>query len=205
MKYTTRDLVYVAIFGALWGVLEITIGSYLHVLFPPLADTFLVGVIMGSLGIIVALVGRRFVPKAGAVLMIALIAMLLKGASLAGVKLGPMLAILFEGLLMELGLLAWRGASPWAFSLAGALAVSWNFFHRFVMMRLLYGQGIIEVGIKMINDGAKMLGISPAYGVWILGILLLVRVIVGGLAGWFAWGLALAVERRRAQRREENR
>jgi ABC-type thiamin/hydroxymethylpyrimidine transport system permease subunit len=202
MKFSTRDLVYIAIFGALWGLLEITIGSYLHVLFPPLADTFLVGVIMGSLGILTSLVGRRFVPKAGAVLMMAVIAMLLKALSLGGVTLGPMLAILMEGLLMELGLLAWRGQSPWSFALAGALAVSWNFFHKFVMMRLLYGTAIVEVALKMAKDGAKMLGMDPSAVALILGVLFVVRFIVGALAGWAAWGIGLAVAGRRAQRFE---
>jgi len=202
MKFSTRDLVYIAIFGALWGLLEITIGSYLHVLFPPLADTFLVGVIMGSLGILTSLVGRRFVPKAGAVLMMAVIAMLLKALSLGGVTLGPMLAILMEGLLMELGLLAWLGQSPWSFALAGALAVSWNFFHKFVMMRLLYGTAIVEVALKMAKDGAKMLGMDPSAVALILGVLFVVRFIVGALAGWAAWSIGLAVAGRRAQRFE---
>lgn len=200
MRFTIRDLVYIAIFGALWGLLEITIGSYLHVLFPPLADTFLVGVIMGSLGILTSLVGRRFVPKAGAVFMMAIITMLLKGLSLGGVTLGPMVAILMEGLLMEVGLLAWHGKSPWAFALAGALAVSWNFFHKFVMMRLLYGSAIADVALKMAKDGAKMLGMDPSAVALILGVLFVVRFVVGAVAGWAAWGIGLAVAGRRAQR-----
>jgi len=199
MKFSVRDLVYIAIFGALWGVLEMTIGAYLHVIFPSLADTFLVGVVMGSLGIIVALVGRRFVPRPGAVLMIAIIAMLLKAVSLGGVKLGPMLAIAIEGALMELGLLTWSGKSPAAYVLAGALAVSWNFFHKFLMMRLLYGKEIVEVGIKMVKDGSNLLGIDSSSAILILGVLFLTRVIVGMAAGWVAWGLGSAVHRRRRQ------
>ncbi len=200
MKFNVRDLVYIAIFGALWGLLEITVGSYLHVLFPPLADTFLVGIIMGSLGILTSLVGRRFVPKAGAVFMMAVIAMLLKGLSLGGVTLGPMLAILIEGFLMELGLLAWHGKSPWAFAFAGALAVSWNFFHKFLMMRLLYGSGIVEVALKMAKDGARLLGMDPSAVALILGVLFIVRFVVGAAAGWVAWGIGHAVAGRRAQR-----
>lgn len=198
MRFSVRDLVYIAIFGALWGLLEITIGSYLHVLFPPLADTFLVGVIMGSLGILTSLVGRRFVPRAGAVFMMAVIAMLMKALSLGGVTLGPMVAILMEGLLMELGLLAWRGRSPWSFGLAGALAVSWNFFHKFVVMRLFYGAAIVEVALKMAKDGAKILGMDPSAVALILGALFVVRFIVGAVAGWIAWGIGLAVAGRRA-------
>jgi hypothetical protein len=63
--FTTRDWVYIAVFGALWGAIEITLGAYLHVIFPPLADTFLVGVIMAGLGGVIALTGRHFVPYTG--------------------------------------------------------------------------------------------------------------------------------------------
>ena len=51
--FGVRDLVYVAIFGALWGGLEMTVGAYLHLIKLPL-----VGIVMGALGILLALVGR---------------------------------------------------------------------------------------------------------------------------------------------------
>lgn len=120
-RFTVRDWIYVAVFGALWGVLEITLGSYLHVLFPPLADTFVVGLIMAGLGAIIALVGRWFVPKRWAVLAIGVITTILKAFSLSGVVIGPMVAILAEAILMEFRCgcdLLRRGASicwgaPW--------------------------------------------------------------------------------------------
>ena len=77
-SFTVRDLVYIAVFGALWGALEITLGAYLHVLFPPLADTFLIGVIMAGLGSVIVLVGRYFVPHTGAAIAIGIITALLK-------------------------------------------------------------------------------------------------------------------------------
>jgi len=33
----------------LWAVVEVTLGSYLHVIFPSQANTFLTGVVMGGL------------------------------------------------------------------------------------------------------------------------------------------------------------
>jgi len=48
-KWSLRDWVYVAVFGALWGAVEITLGAYLHLIFPPLTNTFLNGLTLGSL------------------------------------------------------------------------------------------------------------------------------------------------------------
>jgi ABC-type thiamin/hydroxymethylpyrimidine transport system permease subunit len=204
--FTTRDWVYIAVFGALWGAIEITLGAYLHVIFPPLADTFLVGVIMAGVGSIIALTGRHFVPHTGSVLMIGVVTALLKALSLGGVKIGPMVAILVESLLMEVGLLALNKfrtpshqPSRWGFALAGALAVSWNFFHKFVMMRLLFGRRVSEVAVNMVKDGSELLGFDIRYSIVILVILFCIRLVVGAVAGWLAWDLGGAVRRRLAR------
>jgi hypothetical protein len=215
--FTTRDWVYIAVFGALWGAIEITLGAYLHVIFPPLADTFLVGVIMAGLGGVIALTGRHFVPHTGSVLMIGVVTALLKALSLGGVKIGPMVAILAESLLMEAGLVLSRveglvlsfdtlrystqarQPSRWGFALAGALAVSWNFFHKFVMMRLLFGKRVSEVAVTMVKDGSKLLGLDVRYSIAILIVLFTIRLVVGAAAGRLAWDLGGAVQRRLAR------
>jgi hypothetical protein len=199
MKFSVRELVYIAIFGAIWGALELTLGSYLHVIFPPLADTFLVGLIMASLGAVVALVGYHFVPRTGTVLMIGVITAILKMISLGGVKAGPLVAILAESLLMELGLYVARKPSRWGFVLAGVLAVSWNFFHKFIMMYVLFGQGVYEVYSSMVQEGASVLHIDAAYALVIIGVLFLVRILAGGLAGWIGWDLGRVVRGRLAR------
>ena len=107
MKFTLRHLVYIAVFGALWGAIEMTLGAYLHVLLPPGANYLpLVGTAITALGLAVALVGRLFVPQAGSIFMIGVVAALLKLLSVGGVKLGPLLGILIESGLAEVVLLA---------------------------------------------------------------------------------------------------
>jgi ABC-type thiamin/hydroxymethylpyrimidine transport system permease subunit len=199
MKFSVRELVYIAIFGAIWGALELTLGSYLHVIFPPLADTFLVGVIMASLGVVVALIGRLFVPKPGSVLMIGIVAATLKMIGIGGVKLGPMAAILAESLLMELGLLVARQPTRRAFIFAGALATTWNFFHKFIMMWLLFGEGVYEVYVGMVQQGASLLRIDVSYALVIIAILLLIRIGAGALAGFVGWDLGRVVRDRLAR------
>ena len=199
MKFSVRELVYVAIFGAIWGALELTLGSYLHVIFPPLADTFLVGLLMASLGAIVALIGRHFVPRTGSVFMISVVAAILKMISLGGVTVGPLVAILAEGLLIELGLLIARRPTRWAFVFAGALAVAWNFFHKFIMMYILFGQGVYEVYVGMVQQGASLLRIDLSYALLIIVILFLIRIVAGALSGWIAWDLGRVVHDRLAR------
>ena len=55
-RFSTRDLVYIAVFGALWGTLEMTLGSYLHLIFPSLATPLVgVGTIMTTVGMVIAI------------------------------------------------------------------------------------------------------------------------------------------------------
>jgi hypothetical protein len=199
MKFSVRDLVYIAIFGAIWGALELTLGSYMHVIFPPLADTFLVGLIMAFLGAVVALVGRHFVPRTGSVLMIGIITTIIKMISIGGVKVGPLVAILAESLLMELGLFVARKPRRWGFVLAGALAITWNFFHKFIMMYIMYGTGVYEVYVGMVKQGASLLHIDASYALVIIVILLLIRILAGALAGWIGWDLGRVVRDRLAR------
>ncbi len=196
MKWSLRDWVYIAVFGALWGVVEVGLGSYLHVIFPSLGNTFFTGLTLAALGIMLALVGRSFVPHRGAVLMIAVITALLKLLSPGGVKLGPMLAIVAEGLLMELGLL-WRGGKvrP-AYALAGALALAWNAVHPLIMLPVLFGRTLAESWTKIAKDGSAILGLDASQALLILGLLLVIRWAIGAAAGWLAWDIARAARRR---------
>lgn len=196
--WSVREWVFVGLFGALWGAAEITLGSVLHLLFPPLTDTFFVGLIMAAIGCLLALCGRIFVPRRGSLLLIGVIAAVLKAFSLGGVKVGPIVGILAESALMELGLLVLPEASYGAFALAGLLAVSWNFFHRFLMVGLMYGTGVLEVGARMAQDGARLLGLRQDLMFLILGLLLAVRMAAGAAAGLLARSVGLQIRRRLA-------
>ena len=199
-RFTTRNLVYIAVFGALWGVLEITVGSYLHLIFPPIATPLVgVGTIMTAIGMVVALIGRLFVPRAGSVLMIGVVVAVLKALSMGGVKLSPMIAIIIESLLAELGLFLARKPGRWGFMLASCLAVLWTFFHKFFASYVFLGRGIYEVYLGMLKKGAQALGIEMGYALVIVAVYLLVRIVAGGLAGWLAWDLGKAVQARLAR------
>jgi len=194
-SYTVRDWVTVGLFGALWGVVETTLGSYLNVIFPSFSNTFFKGVTLGGIGVAIALTGRFFVQKRGSVLLIGVVTALLKLLSIAGAKIGPIIAILMESVLMEI-VLSTGGLRRWAFLLSGALAVGWNFPHKFIMMRVMYGRNVVQVYNKLVQDGSQMLGLDVSAALLILALLLVIRVVIGGIAGWGAWMLGNAVAHR---------
>lgn len=200
MKFTVRDLVYIAIFGAIWGALEMTLGSYLHLIFPPVTIPLIgTGTTMTAIGMVVALVGRFFVAKTGSVLLIGVVTALLKALSIGGVKLSPMLAIVIESALAEVGLLIIRKPSRWGFAFASSLAVLWTFFHKFLAYYVLLGRGMYDVYLGMVKKGSQVLGLDLRYGLVIIALFPLVRILMGGVAGWLAWELGKAVQARMAK------
>ena len=116
-EYRVRDWVSIGLFSALWGVVEVTLGSAMNVAFPSFTNTFFKGVILGGIGVAIALVGRFFVQKRGSVFFIGIVTALLKLLSPGGARIGPMVAILLESSLMEavlsLPVTPVAGHTPW--------------------------------------------------------------------------------------------
>lgn len=190
-KWSLRELVYIGIFGALWGGLEMSLGAWLHAIKMPF-----LGTTMAAVGLVILLIGRRFVPRAGSVLMMGLVTALLKAFSLGGVVLNPMIAIVAESVLAELGLWLARGPSRWAFMLAGGLGVLWDFFHQLLTQGLLAGRGVLIIYLQMLESGARLLGLSANAVGLIIAALIALRLIVGGLVGWLGWDLGRLVAAR---------
>lgn len=199
-SYELRDWVTIGLFGALWGVVETTLGSYLNVIFPSFTNTFFKGVILAGIGVAIALTGRFFVQKRGSLVLIGVITALLKLLSPAGAKIGPVVAIFMESVIMELVVSLAGDPRRWTFVLGGALAVAWNFPHKFLMMGLMYGRNVAQVYRTLVENGSQMLGLDASFALVILAVLLGVRLIVGGISGWSAWALGGAVARRLGQR-----
>lgn len=182
MNFSTKELVMMAVFGALWGAVEISLGSVLKALHLPFN-----GALLAAAGLAIALTGRLFVPRRGATLFIGVIATLLKLFSIGGVVLGPMVGILSEALLAELALSLFGKPSRVAFLLAGALGVCWTVIQPFVTGALLFGRDMLEVWLELVNQGSRLLGLGSGAAVWIAIILMAMHALLGALSGWLAW------------------
>lgn len=182
MKYTTRQLVTLAVFGALWGAVEITLGSVLHALNIPMTGTFL-----AAIGLAIVISSKIFVPVRGSILFIGVIAMILKLFSIGSIVLGPMIGILMEAAAAESVFLFFSRPNRLAFILAGSLGVLWTLIQPFITGLLLFGRQPLVVWLDMVDEGARLLGIAGNAAIMIILIMASLRLLIGGLAGWLAW------------------
>ena len=191
MKNTTRDLVTMAVFGALWGFVEISLGSVLHAIRLPMT-----GLSLAAVGLIIALVGRVFVPKRGSTIFIGVIATILKLFSIGAIIIGPMIGILAEALLAELVLSLFVKPSRLAFICAAMVAVLWTLVQPFFTGMLIFGRDLLSIWLDTLDMGSRLLGLDSQAAIWILLALVSGYLAVGAAAGALAWWLARLVRSR---------
>ena len=185
MKLSTRELATIAVFGTLWGLSEISLGSMLKSLNIPFS-----GALLSAIGLAIALVGRSFVPKKGSTLFIGVVAMLLKLFSLGGVIIGPMVGIFSEALVAEIVLTLAGKPRRITFLLAGALGVAWTLLQPFVTGPLLFGRTLFVVWLDLLDTGTRFLGLDANAAFVIVAALLAIYLSIGCVVGWLSWDLA---------------
>jgi hypothetical protein len=191
MKLSTRELATLAVFGALWGVVEVSLGSVLKTLNVPMS-----GVVLSAIGLTVALTGRVFVPRKGSTLFIGVIATFLKLFSLGGVIIGPMIGIITEALVAELVLSAMGKPSRLSFVMAGAMGVVWVLIQPFITNTLLFGRTIFVVWLDLLDRGSQLLGLDTNAAFMILFVMLGIHLAIGALVGWLSWDIARLLQNR---------
>jgi hypothetical protein len=198
MKLSTRELATIAVFGTLWGLSEISLGSVLKSLNIPFS-----GAVLSAIGLVIALVGRAFVPQKGSTLFVGVIAMLLKLFSLGGVIIGPMVAIFSEALVAEIVLSLSGNPRRFSFLLAGALGVAWSLAQPFVTGPLLFGRTLFVVWLDLLDTGTRLLGLDASAALAIVVALLAIYLCIGCVAGWLSWDLARQLKMRMGRSRVE--
>jgi hypothetical protein len=191
MKYSTRELVTIAVFGTLWGIVEMSLGTVLKSLNVPLS-----GVVLSAIGLTVALVGRVFVPRRGSTLFIGVIATFLKLFSLGGVIIGPMVGILSEALVAEVMLSAMGRPRRFGFLAAGAVGVLCPLVQPFVTNPLLFGRSLFVVWLDLLDLGGRLFGLDSGAVLWIVAALGAVHAAIGLVAGWLAWDVGRLLQAR---------
>lgn len=167
---------YVTIFGALWGGIELTLGTFLHVLHVPKT-----GLIMTTLTVILLIAQRVIFPYRGATLASAIIAACIKCLSPGGIILGPVVGILSEALMLEIGLMLTSRSLATAM-IAGTLAIFSCQLQSLFKLWIYYGNDFVRALIKIAE---KFFNIhwTAAIGWSLLGGLLAVFIAIGCIAG----------------------
>jgi hypothetical protein len=180
-----------AVFGALWGLVEISLGSVLHAI-----DLPLTGMTLSVIGILLLCIGRLFVPRRGSTLFIGVIAMVLKLFSIGSVVLGPMVGILTEAIVAEMVFDLFGKPSPIGFLAACMAGSLWTLVQPFFTGLVFFGRNMFIIWLDLVDSGSRIFRLPAQAVTWIVLAMVVVHLLVGGLGGWLAWKLAKMLQDR---------
>ena len=176
-----KSIASIAVFGTLWGFVEATLGNALHLLNLPFS-----GSILASIALIIILIARIYNPTRGSTFLMAVIAAFIKAISFATVKLGPFVAIIMEGVLIEICLSLFRPGRLGFFS-AGLIMALYPIIQTIITKTILFGSNFVPVILELAQGFSDRVGFSAGW--WMLGIYLAAQIILPLGAAYFAWTL----------------
>jgi hypothetical protein len=153
-----RTLVYTTLFGSLWGVLEMFLGGYLHMIQFPLR-----GALLAAIGSVLLCAARLRVDRPGATLAAGAVAAAVRLSAIGGFKLGPIVGIGIEAALLEAVLTGFGCGRP-QFLAGCALACLEGIPHFFVTNWLFFGRGIFATYLEVVEKMQGFFGLPP--GLW---------------------------------------
>jgi hypothetical protein len=176
-----------ALYGALWGSLEATAGTALHLGRVPFR-----GEIIGLVGLACLVCLRRLQPRVGVVLIAGLTAIFLKIFTIGGLYPGPLVGIATQAIAVELGFVVARG--PVAAALGGIIALGTNPVQRVITAWIVGGT---EAATAVLRAIGELGGVRPG---WVLAGFVGLAAAVGAVGGVLSWRLAGRVARRLGDR-----
>jgi hypothetical protein len=173
-----------ALIGSLWGALELSVGSVLHLSRLPLT-----GLVMAAIGLACLLTLRRISPVPGVCLVAGVVAVVVKVFGIGGLFPGPLIGIGVEALLVELAVSALpRGAAGAV--VAGGLVFLWGPVQKLAMVRIVAGRDTIEAAVALAGRALAAVGLAGVGVGWAAGAIAALFAAAGGVVGWAAWRLA---------------
>jgi len=182
-----------AVFGALWGAVEVTLGTFLHTIRAPMIGVIMAAIAVGLLTASMMLIRRSWFPLRAALICAGLRSMIPGG----GVIWGPFVGIVGQGVIVSLAFLILRKpllAGP----VAGALATIVAVLQGLIGQVVSYGKGLVEIYMTLLNKASDLLHVGQENGLVVLVLFFaLVGLIgaAGGIAGWNLGRRALQRER----------
>ncbi len=176
---TKNSIIAIAVFGTVWGFVEATLGNALHLLNLPFAGT-----ILASIALIIILIARIYNPVKGSTLLMAVVAAFIKAISFSTVKLGPFVAIIMEGALIEL-IFILVGNRRTGFIFAGLIMALYPIVQTIVTKTILFGSNFVPVVLELAEGFSNKIGFNAGW--WLLGLYLTAQIILPLTAAYIAW------------------
>lgn len=162
--------------GSIWASTEIIAGNFLHTLRIPFT-----GELMAFFAVFFLVAATTKWKVRGLIWRAGIICALMKFFSPGTAVFGPMIGIMSEALMLELGI-ALLGMNPAGFLIGGALAVSEPLVHKIVNLIIIYGWNLVVVLDKSAEVLIRIFGMNGLKPFHLLLILFSLNITLGIIA-----------------------
>ncbi|HOJ86231.1 MAG TPA: hypothetical protein PK103_08305 [Elusimicrobiales bacterium] len=152
-----KFFVFPTVFGVMWGIFEMIIGSYLHMIRFPLR-----GALMAGFGAVFMCVLRSYVNRKGVNLIAGFCAICVKLFSYGGFKIGPVVGIAIESFIFEI-VFSLFSINRFSILISSFLAVLEGIPHFFITTWIIYGGGIFDAYLNAISEISRIFGLSKEF------------------------------------------
>ena len=153
----SKSTVLIGVFGALWGLMEISLGTLVKGLRIPMG-----GAMLTAVACLIFLTGRYFIRRKFSILIMGGIAATIKVFSVGTVIAGPFMAILIEACIAEI-LILFLGINRLSFILTSMVLVIYTIIHPFISQGIIFGANIYKVYLETIQKVADVFHTSYQY------------------------------------------
>lgn len=188
-KNLTRiDLINTAVFGAVWGLAEISLGALMHSSKIPFRGT-----IMSSLAVVIIITAKALLKYKGSLILLGGVTAMLRLSMGIGFNITPFAAIIIESVIAEI-IFDTIGFRKVTAVIAGAVILLYTLIHGMIMQVIFLGVDIYSVYYEIIIKITSSFSIPESYIIIFITLFALTHIIMGGVIGGFGYSVGAKAE-----------
>lgn len=179
-----NELITTALFGALWGVIEVFLGTILHASKIPFRGT-----VLTIIAVVLITTSRSFINYKGSMIAISAVVATLKLITLPGFNITPFIAIIMQGIIAEI-IFSFFNYNFISSLFAGSSILIYTLIHSLIMQGIFFGLGIYNVYIELLNSIGKAINYDGQMSLVLIPVIFLLYILIGAGTGWFGYATA---------------
>lgn len=188
-KLSESNLVNTAVFAAVWGLAEISIGTFLHASKIPFH-----GAIMSLAAISILVTAKSVLNYKGSLILLGIVTATFRLFLGVGFNITPFAAILIESLIAEI-ILNRFGFNRITCVITGALIMTYTLLHGLIMQAIFLGTDIYKVYYQLILNFTNKIGLAENIVLIALLSVPFVHLTFGALSASFGFSVGSQIQK----------
>lgn len=188
-KLSESNLINTAVFAAVWGLAEISIGTFLHASKIPFR-----GAIMSLAAILILVSARSVLNYRGSLILLGIVTATFRLFLGVGFNITPFVAILIESLIAEI-ILNRVGFNRIMSVLTGAAIMMYTLLHGLIMQAVFLGIDIYKVYYELVLSFTNKIGLSENVVIIALLTVPFIHLIFGAISASFGYSVGRQIQK----------